>query len=122
MGGLILSGDTLYGTASVGGAGGSGVVFSVNTNGANFAVLHSFTPLDVPTATNPDGALPFRRSCIVQQYALRNDFRAGGLGGRGTIFSTPDQRPGLRGVASFHSAVDSATHTSTDGASPCSAF
>jgi uncharacterized repeat protein (TIGR03803 family) len=41
-GGLILSGNTLYGTASGGGAGGNGTVFAVNTNGTGFRVLHSF--------------------------------------------------------------------------------
>jgi uncharacterized repeat protein (TIGR03803 family) len=120
MGGLILSGGTLYGTASVGGAGGSGVVFSVNTNGANFAVLHSFTPLDVPTATNPDGALPFG-GLVLSSNTLYGTTSAGGLGGRGTIFSL--QTSGL-GFAVLHhfNAIDSATHTNTDGASPCSAL
>lgn len=120
MGGLILSGDTLYGTASAGGAGGNGVVFSVNTNGANFAVLHGFTPLDVPAATNSDGALPFG-GLVLSSNTLYGTTSAGGLGGRGTIFSL--QTSGL-GFAVLHhfNAIDSATHTNTDGASPCSAL
>jgi uncharacterized repeat protein (TIGR03803 family) len=40
---LILSGDTLYGTAEVGGSSGWGTVFAVNTNGTGFRNLHSFT-------------------------------------------------------------------------------
>ena len=33
---LILSGNTLYGTTMAGGPSGSGVIFSINTNGDNF--------------------------------------------------------------------------------------
>jgi uncharacterized repeat protein (TIGR03803 family) len=41
--GLLLSGNTLYGTASGGGSEGGGTVFSLNTDGAGFTTLHSFT-------------------------------------------------------------------------------
>jgi uncharacterized repeat protein (TIGR03803 family) len=40
-GGLILSGDTLYGAASLGGTYGQGTVFAVNTDGTGFTNLHS---------------------------------------------------------------------------------
>jgi uncharacterized repeat protein (TIGR03803 family) len=40
---LLISGGTLFGTASVGGSSGSGAVFSVKTNGTSFSTLHSFT-------------------------------------------------------------------------------
>src|SRR5206468_3922223 len=43
--GLILSGNTLYGTAHFGGSSGNGTVFAVNTNGTGFTNLHSFTVL-----------------------------------------------------------------------------
>jgi uncharacterized repeat protein (TIGR03803 family) len=44
QGGLLLSGDTLYGTTSLGGTNGPwGTVFSIKTNGSGFNVLHSFT-------------------------------------------------------------------------------
>jgi uncharacterized repeat protein (TIGR03803 family) len=42
MGGLVLSGGTLYGTTSVSGTGGQGTVFQMNTDGSGFAVLHAF--------------------------------------------------------------------------------
>ena len=54
--GLILSGKTLYGAADSGGSGGNGTVFSLNTNGTGFTVLHSFTAL--ASETNSDGAAP----------------------------------------------------------------
>ena len=53
--GLILLGNTLYGTAPVGGNLGKGTVFVVHTDGTGFTNLHSFTsePYD-----NYDGADP----------------------------------------------------------------
>ena len=47
--GLILSGNTLYGTAYGGGSSGNGTVFAVNTDGTGFTNLYSFT--GGPTAT-----------------------------------------------------------------------
>ena len=42
LGGMILSGNTLLGTASLHGSGGLGTVFSIKTDGTGFTVLHSF--------------------------------------------------------------------------------
>ena len=50
MAGLVLSGNSLFGTASAGGAAGYGTVFKVSTNCKDFAVLHAFT--------GSDGAVP----------------------------------------------------------------
>src|SRR5437870_3518249 len=46
--GLILSGNTLYGTAAGGGSSGNGTVFKVNTDGTGFTNLYSFAacPID----------------------------------------------------------------------------
>src|SRR5437870_644312 len=41
--GLILSGNTLYGTAEYGGGSGWGTVFAVNTNGTGFTTRHNFS-------------------------------------------------------------------------------
>src|SRR5438128_1099459 len=57
--GLIISGDTLYGTAFSGGASGYGTVFAVNTDGTGFTTLHLFTALDQTYFTNSDGANPY---------------------------------------------------------------
>src|SRR6266581_9142706 len=43
--GLVLSGHTLYGTASNGGDRGAGTVFAINTDGTGFTTLHGFTPV-----------------------------------------------------------------------------
>ncbi len=51
QGTLLLAGNTLYGTATEGGAYHDGTVFAIQTNGSGFQVLHSFD------LTN--GAYPF---------------------------------------------------------------
>src|SRR5205823_2953467 len=56
--GLLLSGNTLYGTAAYGGSSGDGTVFAVHTDGTGFTNLHSFTALDQTYYTNRDGADP----------------------------------------------------------------
>ena len=43
---LTLIGSTLYGTTVYGGAGGDGTVFSINTDGSNYQVLHSLSTSD----------------------------------------------------------------------------
>lgn len=115
-GGVILSGDTLYGTASAGGAGGSGVVFSIRTNGANFTTLHSFTPLDPPTATNADGAIPLA-GLVLSNGTLYGTTFAGGPGGAGTVFALQTSGAGFTVLHHF-AAVDSVTRINADGATP----
>ncbi len=53
--GLVLSGNTLYGTAETGGSSGFGAVFKVNTDGSGFTNLHSFT--NGSDGTIPEGLL-----------------------------------------------------------------
>ena len=53
--GLILSGNTLYGTAGYGGSSGDGTVFALNTDGTGFTSLYSFTTLN--NSTNSDGPI-----------------------------------------------------------------
>jgi uncharacterized repeat protein (TIGR03803 family) len=51
--GLILLGNTLYGTAALGSSSGNGTVFAVNTDGSGFMNLHNFSvpPLPIPQLT-----------------------------------------------------------------------
>jgi uncharacterized repeat protein (TIGR03803 family) len=118
--GLVLSGDTLYGTASSGGSGGNGVVFSVKTNGSSFTILHSFTPMNSVTATNSDGAIPFG-GLALSNDTLYGTASAGGQSGRGTIFSVQTNRLGFTVLHHF-SATDPITGTNADGAAPCAAL
>jgi uncharacterized repeat protein (TIGR03803 family) len=116
-GGFVLSGDTLYGTTSAGGSGGSGVVFSVKTNGSTFTVLHNFAPMDWVSATNSDGAIPFG-GLLLSNDTLYGTTTAGGFGGRGTIFSMQTSGPDFNVLHHF-SATDLGTGTNVDGAAPC---
>lgn len=115
-GGLVVSGATLYGTASAGGSGG-GVVFCLETNGGNFRILHSFTPLDAVTATNIDGAFPVG-GLLVSNATLYGTTFAGGSGGKGVLFSLGTNGQGFTVLHHF-SAMAPETTTNLDGASPC---
>jgi uncharacterized repeat protein (TIGR03803 family) len=84
--GLILSGNTLYGTATDGGTNGSGTVFRVNTDGTAFTNLHSFMVLPAPDSTNGDGALPIA-PLILSGSTLYGTAYQGGTGGSGTVFA-----------------------------------
>ena len=88
--GWVLSGDSLYGIASSGGAWGYGAVFAVNTNGTGFTTLYDFSQTD---GSGPHGSL------IASDHTLYGTRNSGGLGngtgfglpGNGTVF-TPKQR------------------------------
>jgi uncharacterized repeat protein (TIGR01451 family) len=80
-GALLLNGSTLYGTTFAGGASeyGQGTIFKINTDGAGYATLHSFT--GYPS----DGAMP-RGSLILIGSILYGVTETGGASGGGTIF------------------------------------
>jgi uncharacterized repeat protein (TIGR03803 family) len=76
---LILSGNTLYGTAEYGGTNGAGTVFAINTNGSDFMTLYSFT--NGSDGANPVGGL------ILSGNTLYGTARDGGSSGYGTVFA-----------------------------------
>jgi uncharacterized repeat protein (TIGR03803 family) len=88
--GVILSGDTLYGTTLYGGSNGLGTVFAVKTNGTDFTVLSSFSPLR-HEVTNPEidwnieGAQP--NGLILNDNVLYGTASAGAYWGRGSVFA-----------------------------------
>jgi uncharacterized repeat protein (TIGR03803 family) len=82
-GGLALSCNTLYGTTSEGGNSGRGTVFSINTDGTGFKVLHTFTAF---TPTNSDGGSP-HGDLFLSDNTLYGTTSYGGDFGNGTIFS-----------------------------------
>jgi uncharacterized repeat protein (TIGR03803 family) len=87
--GLILSGNTLYGTALGGGSSGNGTVFAVHTDGTGFTNLHSFTVgafNSIGYSTNSDGATP-SAGLILSGNTLYGTASAGGISGQGTVFS-----------------------------------
>jgi len=78
-GGLVLSGDTLYGAASGGGSGGLGTLFQVNTDGTGFTTLHSFNENDAG-GYDPVGLL-------MSGSSLYGFTSFGGVLGQGVVFS-----------------------------------
>ena len=84
--GLILSGNTLYGTTEKGGSAFTGTVFGINTNGTGFTTLYSFTAFPVGYITNSDGAFPYA-GLILSGNTLYGTAEAGGRSGNGTVFS-----------------------------------
>jgi uncharacterized repeat protein (TIGR03803 family) len=80
---LIISGNTLYGTAGAGGTSGRGTVFTVRTDGTHFRNLHSFSAL---TSSNADGINPFP-GLVLSGNTLYGMTEAGGTNNSGTIYS-----------------------------------
>ncbi len=76
--GMILSGNTLYGTANHGGSGSAGTVFAINTDGTAFMNLHSFT-------SSSDGANP--NALLLSNNLLYGTTSHGGGSSDGTIFA-----------------------------------
>jgi uncharacterized repeat protein (TIGR03803 family) len=117
-GSLLLSGSTLYGTASEGGTAGNGTVFKINTDGAAFTVLHTFSLTSGALGTNSDGAGP-QAELILSDGVLYGTTKFGGNGGSGTVFRLNTNGTGFATLYNF-TAVDVVTGTNKDGAHPVS--
>ncbi len=76
---LTLVGSTLYGATTAGGTSDDGVVFSVNTDGSNFTVLHQFIGTD---GKYPVGTLRVGQNGVV--YGLTE---YGGTRNYGVLYS-----------------------------------
>src|SRR2546428_415217 len=103
--GLILTGNTLYGTAVSGGSSGQGTVFALNTNGTGFTNLYSFTALVYdPNAgrTNSDGAYP-QAGLVLSGSTLYGTAYSGGSAGQGTRFADSTNATGFTNLHSFNS-------------------
>src|SRR5262249_3192311 len=81
---LILSGSTLYGTAGCGGSSDAGTIFSLNTDGTGFTVLHNFTDWSTNLSavyTNAEGSTPI--ALVVSGQTLYGVAQSGGSFGNG---------------------------------------
>ena len=116
--GLILSGNTLYGTASQGGTSGGGTVFAVNTVGMGFTVLHSFTTNAY--GTHSDGSYP-AAGLILSGKTLYGTTEYGGSWNNGTVFAVNTDGTGFTVLHSFSATVwnpNTDCYTNSDGAYP----
>jgi len=95
--GLVLSGNTLYGTADGGGSNGVGTVFKINTDGTDFTVVYSFIG---PTYSSSDGAYPLA-ALIVSDNTLYGTTGGGGILGLGVVFRVNTDGTGFTNLHSF---------------------
>jgi uncharacterized repeat protein (TIGR03803 family) len=118
--GLILSGNTLYGTAYRGGTNNNGTVFAVNAHGLGFTNLHTFTALSgSPFPTNSDGANT-QAGLILSGNTLYGTANFGGTNGSGTVFALNTDGTGFTNLHTFASGSfnQQSYYTNSDGANP----
>jgi uncharacterized repeat protein (TIGR03803 family) len=119
---LVLSDNTLYGTATYGGSSGSGTVFALHTGGGDFAVLHSITPTfstrEYQARTNSDGAYP--NGLILSGQKIYGTARYGGSSGSGTVFALNTDGSGFTNLHEFTVSGTNplGVRTNSDGAAP----
>jgi uncharacterized repeat protein (TIGR03803 family) len=90
--GLVLSGNTLYGTTLNGGTNGFGTVFKVNTDTTGFQVVHTFNV--------SDGAYP-EAGLVLKGSTLYGTTYTGGSTGYGTIFKLNTDGTGFMRFRTF---------------------
>jgi uncharacterized repeat protein (TIGR03803 family) len=111
-GSLILSGNTLYGTAFEGGSSGNGTVFSINTDGTGFTNLHNFTATSGSSGvfrfgSNSDGATPVG-GLILSGNTLYGTAGYGGTLGYGSVFAVNTDGTGFTNLYSLNDDPDGA--------------
>jgi len=118
IGGVILSGDTLYGLTDYGGEPGNGTIFAIHTDGTGFTNLHVFAAGsgNSTSITNSDGAHPSGRLVLSGDtlYALAD---YGGAWGSGTLYSLKTNGTGFVILRHFD-AKSGSPATNQDGANP----
>jgi uncharacterized repeat protein (TIGR03803 family) len=97
-GGLVLSSNTLYGTAGTGGTNSTGTAFKINTDGTGFTLLHTFD------AASRDGAYP-GATLVSDGGRLYGTARFGGTGGSGTVFRLSTDGTGFAVLRTFSETV-----------------
>ena len=83
---LLVTNNEVYGTTSSGGINGNGTIFSMDVNGSNFMVLHTFSMESGSPSTNDDGAA-VDCGLLISGSTLYGAAQYGGRGGWGIIFS-----------------------------------
>jgi uncharacterized repeat protein (TIGR03803 family) len=101
MHGLVLSGNRLFGTTTVGGPSAGGTLFALNTDGTGFTNLHHFSPTSGSPGTNSDGATPYC-TLLLSGNTLYGSTLNGGPFGVGTIFAVNTNGSDFRTLYAFH--------------------
>jgi uncharacterized repeat protein (TIGR03803 family) len=111
---LLLSGNTLFGTATFGGSSGKGTLFCINTDGTGFTNLHTFS--------SSDGNYP-SAGLIFYSNTLYGTVSSGGSFNRGAVFSMNADGTGFTNLYNFSQDTFTITYnyyayTNSDGAYP----
>jgi uncharacterized repeat protein (TIGR03803 family) len=106
LAGMILQSNMLYGTTRLGGFGGLGTVFKINTNGGDYTVLKHFTLID--------GATPYS-SLAIGGHTLFGTTRSGGSATNGTVFKISTDGTGFAVLWEFSGSIG---YTNNEGAKP----
>ena len=117
LAGLVLSGNTLYGTAETGGPTGNGSIFALNTDGTGFTNLHQFTARSGPLSTNSDGANS-HAGLVLSGNRLYGTAGHGGSAGNGTVFALNTDGMGFTTLHSFTATSEETSYTNSDGVNP----
>ena len=119
--GLILSGPTLYGTTFKGNRYGYGSVFGIDTNGANYYTIHTFSATSGISKVNNDGANPYG-GLVLSNNILYGTTYNGGISGNGTVFAVNIDTTGFRVLHNFTFANSYGDHgageLNNDGVGP----
>lgn len=97
-GGLVLSGNTLYGTTENGGPGTGGAVYRVNTDGTDFTNLYSFTQDNYGNA--PNGTEP-SEGLVLSGNTLYGTTSSGGPSHDGVLFAINTDGSGFTNLFNF---------------------
>jgi|SRR5665213_187431 len=129
--GLLLSGNTLYGTAlapvsggKVGGTGPSGALFKLNTDGTGFTNLFIFGFAGNPyLVTNTDGATPGAK-LVLSGNTLYGTTIHGGFYTEGVVFAVNTDGTVFTNLHNFTPTVQNSAGilTNSDGADPRAAL
>jgi uncharacterized repeat protein (TIGR03803 family) len=95
--GLVLSGNTLYGTTSRDYPGGLGKVFRINTDGTQYEVVVDFDTLQAPGGQFPDACLTISSNTL-----YGTTFLGGGVGFAGTVFKVNTDGTGFSVLHAFN--------------------
>ena len=123
-GGLVMAGNTLYGTAESGGSLAEGTLFAINTDGTGFTNLFNFGgwfgtyPDYVYGGISPNGSLILSNNLLYGTTQLGGvSGYQGGAGTYGTIFSITTNGTGYLNLHAF-TTLAGANSTNSDGAYP----
>jgi uncharacterized repeat protein (TIGR03803 family) len=111
IGGLLIDGDTMYGTTEAGGDHGSGVLYKLSTDGSGFQVLHQFAGYQGQQTSGPQGEL-----LLGQDGFIYGTQYGGGKYDQGTVFRISKTGSGFEVLYTFLGTIQPGN--STDGANP----